>query len=119
MVPAGNREKLYLFRARRRIQYAIEYRPNQQVFKSIEHTYRRHEQDGRQDVSPVRQRVAQEPRQLPHVTLRRGWLQTLAAGVIGMECKPLFYLSCHHWTLPFQLRRSLRAKFELYFGLSR
>src|SRR4030081_955776 len=92
MMPAGNGEELYVLGTGRGIQDAIEYRPNQQIFKSIKRADSRHEQDGSQDVYPIREGIAQEPRQLPHVTLRRGWLQTLAAGVIGMGCKPLFYL---------------------------
>ncbi len=103
MVQPGNREELYIFRTRRGVQHAIKHWPNQQILERIEYTNGRHQQDGSQDVSPVRKRIAQEPRQLPHGTPRRGWLQSLAAGVIGMECKPLFYLSCHYriWSFSF------------------
>src|SRR5258708_10369616 len=103
MMPAGNGKELYVLRTGRGIQDAIEYRTNQKIFKSIKRADSRHEHDGSQDLSPIRERIAQQPRQLPHVTLRRGWLQALAAGVIGMEGKLLFYLSCHCPILPFDL----------------
>src|SRR6266851_3249881 len=113
MVQAGNGKELYVLRSRGGIQHAIQCRPNQQILKSVKRTDCRHEQDGSQDVSPVRERIAQEPRQLPHGTPRRGWPQSLAARGIGMECKPLFYLSCHYPIWPFQLPGPLRTKFEL------
>src|SRR5579863_6134930 len=93
IVRAGNDEELDIFRTSRGVEDAVNHRPDKRVLEGIESAHDRHEQYRRQDLPPARQRVPNQPHQLPHGAPARGRLQSLAAGAMDMECKDLFYLS--------------------------
>ena len=92
-VRSGNHEKLNVLRPRRGTQDSIQDWTHQQVFESVKATDRRHEQNRGQDLPPVRERVADEARQLPHGPPGRGRPQALAGRRMDTEYKALFYLS--------------------------
>ena len=94
MVRERIEKELNVFRTGHRIQHAIEHRTHQQILESIRAPpTAAMSTNGRQYLPPARQRIANEPHQLPHGAPARGRPQSLAAGEMDMECKDLFYLS--------------------------
>ena len=124
---AGDHEELNVLRAGRGIQHPIKYGTNQQIFEGVESADGGHEQNRRKYLPPVRHRVADQARQLPHGPPAGGRPQTLAAGRMDIRYKALFYLSRAPVECGFRfpgLRNELSSRRSRrlvpgYFGMSR
>ncbi len=93
MLGAGNDEELNVPGPGRGVQNPIEHWTDQQILEGVKRAHCGHEQNGRQDLPPVGERIPDKPHQLTHRTPARCRPLALAAGRMDVRCKALFYLS--------------------------